>query len=248
MLPVRNLRWLVVSLLFTQTSAFAATAILAPTDMVDRKCASEYRKFGLYCQREGEPQPDVSRNALGIPLRNQHQFDPPSMRVAAIMHLTPARTQAGTVYYLVSTERFKTGILSRDFSPTDRFEEETLAFIRDTGLPLADEDSERAKIYLGREDEKTVAYAAREADTRARQAQEQERQEYANSPAGKAAAAKEAVAQCRRTIANAQHALAQDRRIAAVSGTTDLLLRRQAGTAIVNCQDVIARGGYPLSQ
>ncbi|WP_175760493.1 hypothetical protein [Burkholderia anthina] len=248
MFPAHNLRWIVVACLFGQMPAFAATAILAPTDVVDRKCSSEYRQFGLYCQREGEPQPEISRTALGIPLRTRHQFDAPSMRVAAIMHLTPARTPAGTVYYLVSTERFKTGMLSRDFSPTDRFEQETLEFIRNTGLPLADEDSERAKNYLDRADLKAVTDAARDADARARDAQEQERREYANSPAGNAAAAKEAVAQCRRTIENAQHALAQDRRIAAVSGTTDLLLRRQAGTAIVNCQDVIARGGYPLSQ
>ena len=248
MLPARNLRWLIVGCLFGQMSAFAGTVILAPTEVVDSKCASVYQKLGMYCQRAGEPRADISRTAPGIPLHNRNQFDPPDMRVAVVMHLTPARTPSGTAYYLVSTERFKTGIFSRDFSPTDRFEEDALELIHAAGLPLADEESDLAKNYLERADAKAMADAARKADASARQKQEQERQEYAASPVGKAAAAKEAVEQCRRTIANAQHALAQDRRIAAVSGTTDLLLRRQAGSAIVNCQDVIARGGYPLSQ
>ncbi|MBN6728522.1 hypothetical protein [Burkholderia multivorans] len=226
-----------------QASAFAATAILAPQETVDKKCASQYESMGLYCQRDGEERPTIPETAPGIPLSTRQQFDSPSIRVTAILHLTPMQTAAGFGYYVLTTERFKTGILTQSFSPTDRFEREILQYVRNSGLPLVDASSQQAAAYLYERDVELAARAARAADERARQAQAQAAIEFQNSPAGKAASSKQAVAECRRTIANARRVLAQDDRIAAVSGTTDLLLRRQAGAAIVNCQDVIARNG-----
>lgn len=229
--------------------ACASTTLLASKETVDSKCAGEYAAIGLYCQRDDEPVPVIDPKAPGIPLLSgQTPFDPPSMRVAAILHLTTERTAAGFEYYTATTERFKTGIFNRDFEATDRFENEVWSFVTSSGLPVNDSSAAATVSFLAVNDARLQRKQAREAAENDRKVQVQAELDYENSPAGKKAAAARAVADCRRTISNAQHAIALDERAAKISGYENALLRQQAGITIVNCQDVIARGGYPVTQ
>ncbi|CAB3783126.1 hypothetical protein LMG28688_01584 [Paraburkholderia caffeinitolerans] len=208
-----------------------------------------FTRIGLYCERDDEPAPAIAPDAPGIPLLSgRTSFDPPSMRVAAILHLTTQRTASGFEYYTATTERFKTGVFDRGFSPTDRFENAVWSFVSSNGLPVNDSESAATASFLSINDSRLQQKIAREAAENERMAKIQAQRDYEDSPAGKKAAADRAVVDCRRTISNAQYAIEQDKRAANISGYENKLLRYQAGVAIVNCQDVIARRGYPSAQ
>lgn len=239
----------VITVFLSPHTALADTILLAPAATVDKRCAGEFREMGLYCQKDGDVRPTLDQRVGGIPLLSgRGSFDSPDMRVAAILHLNPQKTPSGFEYYSATTERFKTGIFQREFAPTERFEKAIWTFIEDSGLPLGSSEDEKTASFIAENDAALQRRQASRAAEEERRAKAQAALDYENSPAGKKEAAGRVVDSCRRTISNARRAIAQDERAAEISGYENKAMRYEAGVAIVNCEDAIARGGYPADQ
>lgn len=82
--------------------------------------------------------------------------------------------------------------------------------------------------------EKAASNAAAESAAKKRAA-------YEVSPEYKRAQLRLSATQCQKTIANARAAIARDERVAAISGYENKLVREQAASMIVDCEDVIRR-------
>lgn len=231
--------------------AHATTAtLLAPAEAVDKRCSNSLGAMGVFCQRDGEAAPPVETDGPGVPVQasDRSPFDPPNMRVVAILHLMPQQTQSGFAYYTATVERYKTKLLTGDFSPTDRFENSVWEYLADSGIASTKPGTAAEKNYLAQQEAHLEQKKAREDAVHERDAKIQAQRDYEQSPAGKEAAAKQAVAGCRRTIDVATRAIEQDKRVAQISGYVNASVREQAATAIVQCQDVISRSGRPSTQ
>ncbi|MCP1650095.1 hypothetical protein [Pseudomonas nitroreducens] len=78
----------------------------------------------------------------------------------------------------------------------------------------------------------------RKAELEARNAKLQaDQQAYDNSDEGRAEAARNAIVACQEEIQDAKQQIADDDRIAKVSGVRNLSVRHEAGQRIINCQD-----------
>ena len=237
-------------MLLSQVARGGTGTILLPVEEVDAKCREQFPSIGLYCQKDGDPAPAINPQRAYLPVdpADRLPFDPKPLQIAAILHLTPQQTPHGFRYYSATAERFKKDFLGTGFSPTDRFERSVWIYMMNAGVSSADIGSQTEQDYLSQGDEALAERQRREQAAQDAQQKAQARRDYEASPDGRKAAASQAVASCKRTIEQAQTAIAQDKRAAEISGYANKLLRYQAGVAIVNCQDAIARGGYPATQ
>jgi len=233
---------------FSAPTDLQATFTVPASQVVDA-CARQLPEAGVECSIDGaEPRPfDLNRMGISLTRGDAMPWDvngPP--RVYGVLHLTSHTTAAGVAYFTGTASVFKQNLFRTGLTETDmyrqRFWEAVGANLPDvvSGSPeedrfLADADArytEQQQRKEREEQKKAAAEAAKQAD-----------EAYRASPQYKAATATRQVESCRNTISRARKMIAQDERVAQISGYENKLLREQAAVAIVNCQDLIARGG-----
>lgn len=146
----------------------------------------------------------------------------------------PRSDLQGQQYYLIRMVVIR-HVGSNDPSVTDLHEDAAWRAFG-SALQAAPPDSAQAAAYLAAVDTQAAQQAAAKADA-AQRAQAQ--QAYLNSPEYKRAQLREDAAKCQKTIAWARRVIAQDDRVAAISGYHNVNDRQSAAIAIVECQEKI---------
>lgn len=222
--------------------------LLATPDAVEQACR-QLPDVGITCVPAGS---QLSTDALGvgsIPISGAElsfldRSDHP--QVKGFLVLTQMRSTGGNLYYQGAAKLFKTGFAGVGMTTTDLYDrpfwEQVSAFMPFDlpGAPgeqafLAKMDDQIASDRKAKELRDAAARAA--ADAAASDAR------YRASPEFAAAQARERVASCKAAIVRAKSAIAQDDRVAQISGYQNKLVREGAAVTIVNCEDVIARSG-----
>lgn len=103
-------------------------------------------------------------------------------------------------------------------------------------LPTATPGSDQAAEYLAQIDAQAAEQASSKALASERAAAQQA---YLSSPEYKRIQLHKAAESCRQTIAQAQDAIDHDKRVAAISGYENKMVREQAASMIVYCEDTI---------
>ncbi|MCA7985192.1 hypothetical protein [Burkholderia vietnamiensis] len=230
--------------------AHVEVATLAAPEAIKSAC-SRLKQVGITCVMPGASIPPESLVGSAIPLTNaDYSFLDQQSRpaVRGLLMLSNAVSPGGNQYFHAYSKVFKFGFMGIPrpmlTSSYDR------QFWREVGrtipISVAGDDKERAfAADMDREIEAARDAAKREADAHvAEAAKKASEAAYRASPAYKKAQAKNAVDACRRQIAYARSLIAQDDRVARISGYENVRLRESAAASIVQCEDTIARGGY----
>lgn len=166
--------------------------------------------------------------------------------VKGFLVLTKLSTVGGNDYFSAVPVVFKTGFARIGMTRTELYYTQFWDAVR-SELSFNLPDAEATGRYLSDMDTRIAAEreAAEKRDRSAQLAAARAASEaaYRASPQYAKDTAARAVEACRANIARARAAIAKDDRVAQISGYQNALLRQQAATIIVNCQDTIARGG-----
>lgn len=146
----------------------------------------------------------------------------------------PRSDLQGQQYYMVRMAMIRQ-LGSSDPSVTDLHEDAAWR-VFGSALQAAAPDSAQTAAYLAVVDTQAAQQAEAKADA-AKRAQAQ--QAYLNSPEYKRGQLRDDATKCQKTIAWAQRVIAQDDRVAAISGYHNINDRQSAAIAIVECQDKI---------
>lgn len=224
--------------------AFADTeyALLAPPESIERICM---QTAGVTCVHDAEQAvPDNLRHNAALPLSpDQMSFldraGSPRTEVRGFLILADAQTPGGNRYYRASAKIFKTAFLGtgmkqdEDYQPVFWSEvgaEFSAAPVNSTAEAAFAADIDRkAEQEAMRRQQRQLLLAQKEADAR-----------YRASPEYAASERKRQIEQCKVTIVQARKAIAQDERVAKISGYENKLLREQAAISIVQCEDLLA--------
>ncbi|CAE6811040.1 hypothetical protein R69746_05620 [Paraburkholderia aspalathi] len=217
-------------------------------DQVYEACRRALPESGIECAIDGaEPRPFDLRRSISLKRGDIMVWDvdgPP--RVYGVLHLTSHATAAGVAYFTGTASVFKQNLSRAGLSETGMYRKR---FWEAVGAQLPDviSGSQEEARFLANADAKYIEQKQREKQLAeqkaAAESARQTDEAYRASPQYKRAMAAKQVDSCRKTIAYAQRMIAQDDRVAQISGYENKLLREQAAVTIVNCQDVIARGG-----
>jgi hypothetical protein len=140
---------------------------------------------------------------------------------------------------------FKSNAILPGFSESDAYWPAVWEAVQYAMPDAAQERPNMAAIaeFLESSDAKVIAkkqQAAATAEAASGAAAEAARKSaYAQTDEAKRIAAVAEIHRCRATIAQARRAIAQDERIAQVSGYVNVVVREQAGVATVSCEDQI---------
>jgi hypothetical protein len=230
--------------------------VLLATDSEVRAACEKLPQSGITCIDAGSPVDPAGLGPGSISMSRSDYFlfdqsDQPAVK--GFLVLTKLSTAAGNAYYSAVPVMFKTGFARIGWTQTDLYYSKFWDSMKGT-LNFHLPNSDVTNRYLAGMDEQISAEKAA-ADRKAalNAAREEQRAVAAATAASEAAyqatpqyardQAKRAVEQCRSDISRARAAIAKDDRIAQISGYQNALLRRQAASIIVNCEDTIARNG-----
>lgn len=225
-------------------NAIEATFLVSP-NKVKEACNRRLPQLGIECSIDGaKPTPfDLGKSGILVGNDEIGILDSyPQFHLFGVLHLKLHKTEAGFSYFIGTATVYKTKLLGGALTETESYNlsfwkavEQVLPdaltgtevesrFLRESNARITQENAEKERK------EEAAARAASQAAARAA---------YMNSNAYKVDAAADAIKACQQTITNARKAIAQDERVARISGYENKLLREQAGVAIVNCEDAM---------
>lgn len=231
-----------LSLCCVTASADNEVTLVQSRSEVDKVCAMG--NPGILCVKPGD-EAQSARLKYFAPLEisqtqligwDRFRRSPPRLWGFLILHESHA--PLGEPYYTASAKVFKEGMSGTINEDTDYLS--ILWSEVDRRFAVAAENSEQAQAFTASLDrqtkERTAAADAKHQTDLKKQADEQ----YRASPEYAAAERQRRVSQCEATISQAKHAIAQDDRVAHISGYENKMVREQAAIAIVQCQDFLA--------
>lgn len=233
---------------FSAPEELQATFTVPASTVVDA-CAHGLPQSGIECAIDGADSRPFDLNNMGISLSRADampwDLDGPP-RVYGVLHLTSHTTPAGVAYFTGTASVFKQNFFRTGLTDTQLYNRQFWEAVEFSLTDVLSGSPEEAR-FLADADEKFLEQQHRKEQAAqqkaAAEAAMQAEEVYRASPKYKVEMAARQVESCRDTIARARRAIAQDERVANISGYENKLLREQAALAIVNCQDLIARGG-----
>lgn len=217
-------------------------ALLAPPERIDRMCT---QTAGVTCVHDAQQAvPENLRSNAPLPLSlDQMSFldraGSPRTEVRGFLILTDAQTPGGNHYYHASAKIFKTAFFGAGIKQDDDYQP---VFWSEVGADFfaVPVDSTAETTFAADIDRKAEKEAQRQEQRQLQQAQRDADARYRASPEYAAVERKRQSEQCKLTIAQARKAIAQDERVAKISGYENKLLREQAAISIVQCEDLLA--------